>query len=325
LLQANEFMQKNRYILTLSCPDIAGIVAAVSGFLRDNGGFILESAQFGDPYSGRFFMRTYFSAAKPAQDLERKFATIAGHFKMDWRLYDTAVKPRVLLMVSKQGHCFNDILHRYSTGNLQIEIPAVVSNHKDLAKMAEWYEIPFHYLPLENLPPPLRGRAGVGGHGHTEELENASTPPPNPLPQGEGGSKKLQEKAILALTEDLKIDLIVLARYMQILSSGVAEAWRGRAINIHHSFLPSFKGAKPYHQAYERGVKIIGATAHYITSDLDEGPIIDQEITRVDHTHTPEDLRALGQDIENQVLARAVKLHIEHRVLLNGNKTVIFR
>jgi len=282
-------MQKNRYILTLSCPDIAGIVAAVSGFLRDNGGFIIESAQFGDPYSGRFFMRTYFSAAKPAKDLERKFITIAEHFKMDWRLYDTEVKPRVLLMVSKQGHCFNDILHRYSTGNLQIEIPAVVSNHKDLAKMAEWYEIPFHYLPVDS------------------------------------GNKAKQETKILKTAEDLKIDLIVLARYMQILSSNVAEAWRGRAINIHHSFLPSFKGAKPYHQAYERGVKIIGATAHYITGDLDEGPIIDQEITRVDHTHTPEDLRALGQDIENQVLARAVKLHIEHRVLLNGNKTVIFR
>jgi len=275
-----------KYILTLSCKDIIGIVAAVSGFLRDNGGFIIESAQFGDPITGRFFMRTYFSSEKSAAALEKLFTPTAQKFKMDWRLSDTAIKPRVMLMVSRQGHCLNDMLHRYSTGNLAIEIPAVVSNHNDLRKMAEWYEIPFHHLPAND--------------------------------------KNNQEKKILKLVDDLQIDLVVLARYMQILSDETARALRGRAINIHHSFLPSFKGAKPYHQAYERGVKIIGATAHYITGDLDEGPIIDQEIIRVDHTRSPEDLRELGQDIENQVLARAVKLHIEHRVLLNGNKTVVF-
>lgn len=279
----------SRYILTLSCKDAHGIVAAVSGFLAANGGFITESAQFGDFSTGRFFMRTEFDAALGFAELEGLFAPLAMQFAMEWSLYDLQRKPRVLILVSQQGHCLNDLLHRYRTGTLGVEIPAVVSNHETLKSITEWHGIPFHYLPI--------------------------TP----------ATKAVQEKALLAEIDKLQIDLVVLARYMQILSPDLCKALRGRAINIHHSFLPSFKGAKPYHQAFTRGVKLIGATAHFVTEDLDEGPIIEQEVARVDHTHKPEDLVSLGQDIECIVLSRALKYYVEHRVLLNGNKTVVFK
>lgn len=281
-----------KYILTLSCQDTKGIVAAVSGFLLHNDGFILESAQFGDNSTGRFFMRTVFQtgASTPSfEQLKENFHSISGGFSMNWELHDTSQKMRVLIMVSKQGHCLNDILHRYGTGSLPIEIPAVVSNHQSLQDMVTWNKIPFHHLPV------------------TAE------------------TKHLQEAEILKLIDTLNIDLVVLARYMQILSPELSEKLYGKAINIHHSFLPSFKGAKPYHQAYDRGVKLIGATAHYVDHKLDEGPIIEQEVIRVDHAHTPQELVALGCDIENLVLAKAIKYHLQKRVIINDTKTVIFK
>lgn len=286
-------MPSPTYILTLSCKDVMGIVSAVSTFLMENGGFILESAQFGDASTGRFFMRCEFethSKTLPKDELEKKFDDlIARRFNMDWHLYDKAHKSRVLVMVSHYGHCLNDILHRYHAGTLAVEIPSIVSNHEDFRKLSEWHGIPYHYLPV------------------TKE------------------NKIAQEAAVLKLVQEQKIDLVVLARYMQILSPELSQALKGMAINIHHSFLPSFKGAKPYHQAFQRGVKIIGATAHYVTDDLDEGPIIEQQVERVDHTHKPEDLLAIGRDIECVVLSRAVRYHTEHRVLLNDNKTVVFK
>lgn len=281
-------MQK-RYILTLSCKDAHGIVAAVSGFLAQSGGFIIESAQFGDFSTGQFFMRTEFDAAHDAPTIRTAFTPLAEKFGMEWSLYDLEKKPRLLILVSKEGHCLNDLLHRYRTGGLGVEIPAVVSNHTTLKQMVDWHDIAFMHLPM--------------------------TPE----------TKQKQERQLLKIIDEQKIDLVVLARYMQILSPDLCKALRGRAINIHHSFLPSFKGAKPYHQAFTRGVKLIGATAHFVTEDLDEGPIIEQEVARVDHTHKPEDLVAIGQDSECIVLARALKYWTEHRVLLNGNKTVIFR
>ena len=278
-------------ILTISCPDTAGIVAAVSGFLADRELFITESSHFGDELTGWFFMRTVFRAAPamPSLDeLKTAFAGVAQKFDMDWRIYNSAVKPRLLILVSKFDHCLNDLLYRYRTGTLAVEIPAVVSNHPDLQRIVEWHGIPFHHLPVAK------------------------------------DNKTEQEAKILEMVDRLNIDLVVLARYMQILSLDMCKALSWRCINIHHSFLPSFKGAKPYHQAYARGVKIIGATAHFVTTDLDEGPIIEQNVQRVDHTHTPEDLVALGRDVENVVLARAVQYHVEHRVLANGNRTVVF-
>jgi formyltetrahydrofolate deformylase len=285
-------MAEKNYILTLSCKDRTGIVAAVSNFLADNDGFILESAQFGDPSTDMFFMRAAFRAGEKAADkdaISEKFTTIADKFKMDWNIYNVEYKPKVMILVSKASHCLNDILHRHSTGELPIEIPAIISNHEILKEMAEWHNIPFHHLPIT----------------------------PETKPQ--------QEEALYKLVEELDIDVVVLARYMQILSNDLSEKLRGKAINIHHSFLPGFKGANPYKQAYDRGVKIIGATAHYVTADLDEGPIIEQQTIRVDHTDSPERLKQQGQDIESQVLSRALKYHIEHRVILNGSKTVIFR
>ena len=281
-----------RYILTLSCKDIIGIVARVSGFLLQNDCFIIESAQFGDESTGNFFMRTVFEARPEAPSYDawrQRFASVAEEFSMKWNLQDVAKKQRVLIMVSKQRHCLNDLLHRYVTGSLPMEIAAVASNHPDLEEMTRWYKIPFHHLPV--------------------------TPE----------TKMEQETAVYHLVKELNVDLVVLARYMQILSSGLSAKLKGKAINIHHSFLPSFKGAKPYHQAFDRGVKRIGATAHYVTDDLDEGPIIEQEVVAVDHTQSPSDLVAMGCDVENLVLARAVKYHLEHRVLLNGNKTVVFK
>lgn len=281
------------YILTLSCRDARGIVAAVTGFLATQDGFILESTQFGDPSTERFFMRVHFSPgpATPAYDaLKTAFdAEVAVRFSMDWQLHDMTLKARVLILVSRQLHCLNDLLHRYRTGGLAMEIPAVISNHADARGIVEWHGIPFHHLPIAE------------------------------------GKKAAQEQQILEHAAAERVDCVVLARYMQILSPELSAQWRGRAINIHHSFLPSFKGAKPYHQAFDRGVKLIGATAHYVTDALDEGPIIDQEVTRVDHSHSAEALTAMGQDIEALVLARALKYQLEHRVLLNGNKTVVFK
>jgi len=280
-----------RYILNLSCPDQMGIVAAVASFLTQQDCNILESAQFDDELSGRFFMRTVFGAGAATPDmntLETAFGPIAQRFTMDWRLHDQNAKPRVLIMVSKPGHCLNDLLYRVSIGSLEIDVVAVVSNHPDQQQRAEFYGVPYHYLPIT----------------------------PKTKPQ--------QEAQVLQLVEDSGAELVVLARYMQILTPETCARLAGRAINIHHSFLPGFKGAKPYHQAHARGVKLIGATAHYITPDLDEGPIIDQETTRVTHAHPPEELERLGRDLESLVLARAVRYHVQHRVLLHQDRTVVF-
>lgn len=280
-----------KYILTISCKDARGIVAAVTGFLAAQDGFIIESTQFGDPSTERFFMRVHFAAGPatpPTDALKALFIEkVGGPFAMEWELHDATRKSRVLVLVSKQLHCLNDLMHRHRTGSLPIDIPIVLSNHEDARTMVEWQGIPYQCVP--------------------------------------NGDKAAQERNILEILEREHIDLVVLARYMQILSPELSAALKGRAINIHHSFLPSFKGAKPYHQAYERGVKLIGATAHYVTDDLDEGPIIEQEVTRADHSFSPETLTSVGQDIEALVLARAVKYHVEHRVLLNGNKTVVFK
>lgn len=287
-------MSNADFILTLSCPDKAGIVHAVSGFLFDKGCNILDSAQFGDEFSGLFFMRVHFSAAKATQQLSKlkeDFAVIGQAFSMHWELFDLHVKPRVLIMVSKIGHCLNDLLFRAKSGGLPIEIAAIVSNHSDFYQLAASYNIPFHHLPLM---------------------------------QSSDSEKNKQESRILELVAQEKVDLVVLARYMQILSNDFCQELAGRIINIHHSFLPSFKGAKPYYQAHDRGVKLIGATAHYVTSDLDEGPIIEQEVERVGHNLDPDQLTAVGRDVECVALARAVKWHAEHRILLNGHKTVVF-
>ena len=282
--------QAVQHILTISCPDTVGIVAAVSGFLADHNCFINESSHFGDSTTGRFYMRTVFATAADAwKSLAAEFLPIAERFGMEWQAHDSAVPQRVVILVSKADHCLNDLLYRYRTKQLRMTIPAIISNHPDLAPLAKWHEIPFHHLPV--------------------------TPETKPE----------QERRLSRLIDDYDADLVVLARYMQILSPALCDALQGRAINIHHSFLPSFKGAKPYHQAHERGVKLIGATAHYVTSHLDEGPIIEQAAERVDHTYTPRDLIAVGRDIENLVLARALRYHLEHRVLRNGTRTVVFR
>ncbi len=278
------------YILSFSCDDKPGIVAAVSGFLAEHDANIIESQQYGDQEAQRFFMRVEFTVGD-FQDRERiksLFVSIAETFGMQWDIYNTEYKPKVLIAVSKDGHCFAHLLHHYFTGNLPIEIVGVVSNHTDLQEMADWHKLKFYHLPI--------------------------TPE----------TKLEQEGEFIKIVNDTGADLVVLARYMQVLSDGLCAKLKGRCINIHHSFLPGFKGANPYRQAHDRGVKIIGATAHYVTSDLDEGPIIEQEVIRVDHSKSPKQLKSLGQDIESQVLTRAVKYHIEHRVLLNGNKTVIF-
>jgi formyltetrahydrofolate deformylase len=268
------------------------VVAAVSGFLADNDASIVESNHFNDPMAGQFYMRTVFrpDGAMPGPEpLKAGFELIARRFDMTWSLHDAGAKPRVLIAVSKFGHCLFDLLHRWRAGLLPAEIVGVVSNHEDLRSFTEWSGVPFHYRPV--------------------------TP----------ATKLEQEAALLALADDLKVDLVVLARYMQILSPDLCERLAGRCINIHHSFLPGFKGAKPYHQAHARGVKVIGATAHYVTADLDEGPIIEQDVERVSHSNSPEDLIRKGRDIERRVLARAVAFHLAGRVLLNGATTVVFR
>ncbi|MDC6169956.1 MULTISPECIES: formyltetrahydrofolate deformylase [unclassified Roseateles] len=282
----------SRFILKLSCPDQSGIVHAVTGYLLEQGGNILTSAQHGDADHRRFFMRIEFEAPGEVGAMRAAFEPLAQRLQMDWELVARATKTRVLLLVSKLGHCLNDLLFRVQTGHLPIEIPAIVSNHRDFYQLAASHNIPFHHFPLLNA---------------SEE------------------QKAAQERKIREVVEDNQIDLVVLARYMQILSPELCQYLSGRAINIHHSFLPSFKGAKPYHQAYERGVKLIGATAHYVTSDLDEGPIIEQEVARIDHSLPPEQLVAMGRDVECVTLARAIQWHAEHRVLMNGNRTVVFR
>jgi formyltetrahydrofolate deformylase len=289
-------MTHPEYILTLSCLDQRGIVQRVSGFLAERGCNILDSAQFGDQESKLFFMRVHFALeddAVGAAQLRADFEALSAAMAWNGRLYDAAKKPRLMLMVSKIGHCLNDLLFRYKSGLLPVEIPAIVSNHNDFAELAASYGIPFHHLPLAT---------------------------------GAGDDAKLaQERRIVELIDAHAIDLVVLARYMQILSPGLCAALEGRAINIHHSFLPSFKGARPYAQAHHRGVKLIGATAHFVTGHLDEGPIIEQDVERVDHAMDAEALAAIGRDVECVVLARSVKWFIEHRILKNGDKTVVFK
>lgn len=284
-------MHQNDFILTLSCPDRKGIVHKVSGALLAHDGNIIDAQQFGDEETGRFFLRVHFSVpdASVIPSLKRDFSAVAQSFQMQWHLHDAKKQARLLILVSRQGHCLNDLLFRIRSGQLAVQAVAIVSNHRDFEGLAQAYGIAFHHLPV--------------------------TP----------DNKEAQERALLELIERENIDLVVLARYMQILSESLCRALTGRAINIHHSFLPSFKGARPYYQAHARGVKIIGATAHYVTADLDEGPIIEQDIERVDHAMSAKDLTQVGSDIESLVLARAVRAHIEHRVLINGSRTVVFR
>ena len=281
----------HRYILTLSCADRIGIVAAVAGTLLAQHCNIIDSAQFGDTATNRFFMRVSFHAEadRSLVQLRQAFAPVVERFAMNLSLYDTAIRLRVVLMVSKFGHCLNDLLYRHRVGALAMEIPAIVSNHRDFYQLAAAHDIPFYHLPV--------------------------TP----------DSKARQEERLLEIVHSAGCDLVVLARYMQVLSSSLCAQLSERAINIHHSFLPSFQGAKPYQQAHDRGVKLIGATAHYVTEDLDEGPIIEQDVSRVDHAMSAEDCAAAGRDVECAVLARAVKWQVEHRILLNGRRTVIFR
>ena len=278
-------------ILTLSCPDRVGIVHAVAGFLAARTINIVDSKQFADLSTGRFFMRVQ-AVPPPGAQLEVlrvEFESLAEQFAMSFELHDARERPRVLILVSRLGHCLNDLLYRHSIGALKAEMVAIVSNHRDFEELARSSDIDFHYLPI------------------TAE------------------TKEAQEAKLRALVDELRVDLVVLARYMQILTEPTVEQLTGRAINIHHSFLPSFKGASPYRQAYERGVKVIGATAHYVTSELDEGPIIEQEVARVDHAHLPEQLAEVGRDIECVTLARAVRWHIEHRVMLSGHRTIVFK
>jgi len=285
-------MPDRQFVMTLSCPDRPGIVSAVSTFLAHNGQNILDAQQFNDIETGHFFMRVVFNAADLAVDLaalQTGFTAIADRFGMDWQLRERAARRRVMLLVSKSDHCLVDILYRWRTGELEMIPTAIVSNHpRETFANLDFGEIAFHHLPV------------------TKE------------------TRREQEAAILDLFGRTKTDLVVLARYMQILSDETSSKLAGRCINIHHSFLPGFKRARPYHQAHARGVKLIGATAHYVTSDLDEGPIIDQDVERISHRDTPEDLVRKGRDIERRVLARAIRYHLEDRVILNGRKTVVF-
>lgn len=284
----NEKMAVDDHYLTLSCPDKAGIVYAVTELLAKQNLTILDLQQFSDPDSKKFFMRVHFGHATELSALQEPLQKLAGELKMDYQVRAVQEKPKVLLMVSKIGHCLNDLLFRVKSGQLKIDIPLIVSNHPEFKELAESYGIPFHHLPVTK------------------------------------DTKTQQETQILDLIAQHKIDLVVLARYMQVLSPRLCSEMSGKIINIHHSFLPSFKGAKPYHQAYERGVKIIGATAHFVTADLDEGPIIEQRVARVDHAMSPKELVEEGSNVESQVLAAAVKWWSEQRVLLNGAKTVVF-
>ncbi|MHA7191836.1 formyltetrahydrofolate deformylase [Arthrobacter sp. MDT2-16] len=276
------------YSLTLSCPDRPGIVHGVSGALVGIGANITESQQYGSPDTGTFFMRVELTTGATLQDLRAALEPVAAGFGMQWSIAETARRTRTLIMVSKAAHCLNDLLFQHRSGTLAIDIPVIVSNHRDLEGLAAFYGIEFHHIPV--------------------------TP----------GTKQDAEEALRALMDEHRIELVVLARYMQILSDGLCEDLRGRAINIHHSFLPSFKGARPYHQAHARGVKLIGATAHYVTAALDEGPIIEQEVIRVDHARTAEQLASIGRELEGRALVQAVQWHAEQRVLLDGRRTIVF-
>ncbi len=284
---------KPHYILNASCASRLGTVAAVSGFLASRRCYITDMQQFDDILSERFFVRVTFYAdpehTPSLDDLPAQFEDVATSEAMEWSIYDGAKKPRVLIMVSKFDHCLVDLLYRQRTGELNMDITTVVSNHPDLKALVESHGIPYVHLPV--------------------------TP----------DTKAAQEARLLAIVEETQSELVVLARYMQVLSDDLCRSLRGRAMNIHHSFLPGFKGAKPYHQAHTRGVKLTGATAHYVTADLDEGPIIEQFVERVDHTYTPEKLAAAGRDSECRALAAALRFHIERRVFLNGSRTVVFR
>ena len=275
--------------LGFSCPDQPGIVHSVSSFIVTVGGNITESQQYEDRDTRLFFMRVEFDVedSTSLDTVRNAFAAVGERFGMKWKLVEASQKERALIMVSQYEHCLNDLLFRHRSGALDVEIPLIVSNHPDLQEMAKWYGIPFVHIPVED--------------------------------------KVAAEAQLRALIAEHQIDFVVLARYMQILSSEFCNDFAGRIINIHHSFLPSFKGAKPYHQAHQRGVKVIGATAHYVTSELDEGPIIEQEVARVDHAFTPEELAAVGRDVEAQALARAVRWHAEHRVYLSGKRTIVFK
>lgn len=283
-----------RFVLTTACPDTTGVVAAVTGFLAARSGLITEAQHFDDPVTNTSFMRVVFhdngSGLPSLSALDTEFATeTAARFAMRYRFYEERARCRAVIAVSKHGHCLNSLLHRWSTGTLPLDVVAVVSNHQDMRSLAEWHGVPYHYFPV-----------------------------------GEG-RKAEQEQRIYELVDRSDAELLVLARYMQILSAEACAHFAGRAINIHHSFLPGFKGAKAYHQAHARGVKLIGATAHYVTTDLDEGPIIEQEVERVTHASSPEDLVDLGRDLESLVLTRAVKWHAERRVFQNGSRTVVLR
>ncbi|MFW3616557.1 formyltetrahydrofolate deformylase [Billgrantia antri] len=281
----------NQFVLTVSCKTGPNIVASVTSYLSEHGGYIYELSQFDDKITGQFFMRTVFNthtaSCSSFEQMRAGFVDLAEKFGLKWEMHEAHRPTRVVIMVSRFDHCLVDLLYRYRKGNLNIEIMAVVSNHLDLLSVAEREEIPFFHLPV------------------TKE------------------NKSEQEDELLNIVNETGAELVVLARYMQVLSDGLCEQLQGRAINIHHSFLPGFKGGKPYHQAFDRGVKLIGATAHYVTGDLDEGPIIEQSVQPVNHAYYPEELVALGRDTETIALARAVKLHTEHRVFLSGNKTVI--
>jgi formyltetrahydrofolate deformylase len=275
-------------VLTLSCPDRPGIVHAVSGFLAERECNIIDSQQYGSPKTSTFFLRVHFASPRPLDPLRAEFTELARSFAMDWHVMATTHRPNVLVLVSRQGHCLNDLLYRWRSGSLPAQIVGVVGNHPDLEGLAADAGVPFHHLPV------------------TDDVRAA------------------HERRILGLVDELDVELVVLARYMQVLSAEVCAALRGRIINIHHSFLPSFRGGRPYEQAYDHGVKLIGASAHYVTADLDEGPIIEQEVARVGHAHAPEALAAVGRDLECVALARAVRWHLEHRVLLDGQRTVVF-
>lgn len=284
-------MHNTNYILTFSCRDQPGIVADVTNFFAEKGFNIRESSQFDDTHTERFFMRSHFEYLKgdfPLNDLRQSFESLAQKYQMDWSLRNKAYKPKVVIAVSRWSHCLDELLNSWQRGALPIDIAAVVSNHQDARELVERYQLEYHYLPV------------------TKE------------------SKPQQEKQILELFQTKSADFLVLARYMQILSNDLCEQLSGKAINIHHSFLPGFKGARPYHQAFERGVKLIGATAHFVTSDLDEGPIIEQAVERVSHNNTPESMVEIGRNLEEVVLKRAVLWMAEQRVILNGHKTVVF-
>ncbi len=286
-----ELTMSHAYRLVVSCPDRVGIVSRVSTFIAEQGGWITEANQHSDLGAGRFFMRYEInpeSVGLSAEELSRRFVTIGEEFGMHWRMHDTATKKRVVLMVSKDSHCLVDLLHRWQSGDLECDIPCVISNHDDMRSLVEWHGIPFHHVPVDK---------------HDKAPAFAE---------------------VERLVAEAHADCIVLARYMQIIPPSLCERYAGRLINIHHSFLPSFVGAKPYHQAFGRGVKLIGATCHYVTEELDAGPIIEQDIHRVTHCHTAEDLVRLGRDVEQKALARGLRWHLEDRVLIHGNKTIVF-